>query len=139
MGAGGQLQTVAIGIEKVDRLNEPVVDRSEHVDPVAFQPSLLVGQYFQGIDLKGQVLCPIRAGLLGDVGLVDHIEERHPATVTKLEKDVGMRGVLAGRGHRVLHDGVGQREPEDVGVELRRLLRVATAIGHVVESLHGHG
>ena len=115
-----------------------MVDRAEHVDAVAAQRGQLLLQHLDRRHLQGQVLGPVGVGLLVDVGLVDQVEEGHPAPVVHLEEEVAVGGVLLGRRYPVLDDDVGQLQAEHVPVELGGLLGVAAPVGHVVESLDVH-
>src|SRR5262249_22819103 len=70
---------------------------------------------------------------------VRRLEEGEAGPVVELEERVQHAGACAAAGHRRLDlEGVDQRQAEEVLVELPGLLRIAAAIGVVMQSLY-HG
>jgi hypothetical protein len=80
------------------------------------------------------------AGVLGEGSAADvvaQVEEGDVRAVAHLEKDVHVGAVLARARHVVALDDVGQRQAQQVFVEMAGFFAVAAAPGEVVQPAHG--
>ncbi len=126
------------GVIEVDRSNEAVVDGSEDIDVVGLEVLHRRFEGLDGLDLQRQVLGPVRILLLLDDLLIGHVEEGGPAAIGHLEEDVGVGSQFLGGRHSILHDGVGELQPENIAVELGGLLGISASVGHMIETLNLH-
>jgi hypothetical protein len=136
-----QLDDVAVGIAEVDRIDHAVVRRPAAFDATSAPLRQHRLQRF-GLDLEGdvQVEVVLRLELERQVA---GLEEGEVRAVVEAVEGVQRPRLAAGLGAPDV-ERVRQRQAEEILVERARLLRVAAAVGVVVEladhaSLHRHG
>ena len=83
----GQLQPDAVGVEKIDRVDEVVVSHAQHLDAGGFQPRLGGLQVGGRIHLERDVVDPGRGvGRRGGRGVVAQVEKRDVFVTSKRKK-----------------------------------------------------
>src|SRR5690606_34762719 len=136
----GQLDTVAIGVEEVDRLEYAVEGRPQHLDAHLFQMGFRGQQVFLAPNLEGDMLHPGRGVCVAaHILLVRQFEEGEDIAAAGIEEDVHVGIVFAGRGYMVLGEGGGVLHAEGALVEFYRFAGILAAIGRVMDAAEGEG
>ena len=126
---------MAVGIEEIDRLEDAVVHRADHLEPAVLGPRLGREQARHVGDLEGDVLHPARRAVVAaHLRRIGQLEESKHVAAAGIEEDVHVGVGLAGRRHAVLGDGEHEVHAEHVAVELDRLARVAAAVGDMMDA-----
>ena len=136
----GQFQTVAVGIEEIDRFKQGVVGRADHVEP--FGLDLVEGgqQRLLALDLKGDVLDPFGRILIPAHGrAVGYLEEGQHILAACVQKHMHVRVWRLGRRHLVFSDRQHESHAEHPLIEVHRLFGILTAIGDVVDAVKRDG
>jgi len=129
---GGELDHVAVRVAEVDRVDEAVVGDAAHLD--ARRLALLQHPLQASlVDFQGdvQVVVVLRLELERPVGRLEEGEARAVVHAVEAVQHGGAPAAL----RLADHEGVGERQAEEILVEAPRLLRVAAAIGVVVKAL----
>lgn len=136
--AGGEFEPVTARVVEVDRTDESVIDRPQHLDIVVDEILASLFELVERRHLERQMLRPVGVRLLIDRRLVHQIEEGHPAPIGHLEEHVGVRRVLLGRRHPVVRDHVAELQAEHVAIELGGLLGITASIRNMIQTLNLH-
>ncbi len=109
-----QLEPVAVGVEEIDRAENAVEGRSEHVDPLGLDMRLGGVERVEVGDFEGDMLDPFGGvGIAAHLGLVGQLEESDDIAAAAIEEDVHVGVVGAGRGDMILGEGIGVAHAED--------------------------
>src|SRR5262245_60209729 len=131
---GRQFDDIAVGVAEVDRADELVVGDTAHLAALrlAFGEHL-VQRVRLDLERDMQVEIVLVLELERHVG---RLEEGEAGTVVELEEGMQHAGTGLAAGHGGIDlEGVDQRQSEEFLVEFPRLLRVAAAIGVVMQTL----
>ena len=132
LDASRQFNHVAAGIAEVDGVDEVVVCNAPDFHPCGFALRLH-GEHMVVVHLEGDMQIVVMP-VVEVVGTVGHLEERQIAAILHLEE--GMQGVHGAAGLSLLDlEDTSEAHAEKILVEPPRFLRVAAAIGVMVQAL----
>src|SRR5579885_1724120 len=124
-GIGGQFDHIAVRVAEIDRAAEAVIDRAAHLDPMRLA---LLEHAVEHLVVDTQRYVQVEIVLPLELeGLAGRFEKRETRAVTHLKEGVQRLPVA-------YLERADEGQAEEVLIESARLLRVAAAIGIVVQS-----
>jgi len=127
---------MAIGIEEIDRLENPVMGRAEHLEPFGLGIGLGCHQIVERIHLKGNMLDPGRCVLVAvHLLLLGQLEKGEDIAAARVEEDMHIGIIFAGRRHFILGKGELEFHAHHLFVEIDRLFCILAAIGDMVDAV----
>ena len=126
---------MSVRIEEVDRLEDPVMGRAQHIDTQALDVIFRGEQFVFTTHPEREMLDPGgRVAIAVHFLLLRKFEERQDVAVPRIEEDVHIRVVFAGRRYVILREGGRVFHAQDTGIPLDRLLCVLAPIGRVMDA-----
>ena len=136
----GKLEAVTIGIKEIDRTEDAMIGRPEHVDALCLNMCLGSGQGVHVGDLERNVLHPFgRIGVSRHLWLVGKLEKGEDIASAAVEEHMHVRVVGAGRRDMILGEGIGVAHAEHALVPGDSLTSILAAIGGVMDAVEGKG
>src|ERR1039458_9744905 len=122
-----------VGIEEIDGLEDTMISRPEHVEPLCPRARLSLLECVQSVHLESDMLHPLGSiRIPSHIGLCWKLEEGEHVAAAGVEKHMNVRVVGASRGYVILGESQLELHTQHVSVERHRLSRIPTAVGEVV-------